>query len=186
MLASVDIGEWMTLGLMALALGLDAFSASVGLGMQRLGPRSIAALGLSIGLLHTLMPLAGILTGQLIGGILGHLAIFSGGLLLIIFGLNMIYSSFFGPKKGASRPKGYGLSLLLFAVSVSIDSFSVGISLGFFNVNMMLAVILIGLAALLLTWTGLILGRFVGGWMGHYGEAVGGMILFIFGLQFLF
>ncbi|WP_307339486.1 manganese efflux pump MntP [Caldalkalibacillus uzonensis] len=171
---------------MALALGMDAFSMCLGLGLVRMGARRMAAIGLCNGFLHMAMPLAGMILGQMIGDMIGHLALTIGGTLLICFGLHMVYSSLFSAATTPLWLNTTGTGLFLFSVSVSLDSFSVGLSLGLFDVNTWLAIPLFGFSGLVLTWLGLILGRYVGGWMGHYSEAVGGMILVTFGLKFLF
>jgi manganese efflux pump family protein len=36
-----------------------------------------------------------------------------------------------------------------------------------------------------MTGTGLVLGRFMGGWIGTYGEVIGGMILIYLGCKFM-
>ena len=76
--------------------------------------------------------------------------------------------------------------MLLFALSVSIDSFSVGISLGMFAADMLMTVLLFGFFGGMDVDTGLLLGRRVGSSLGEYGEACGGVILFAFGLLILF
>ncbi|EGL81810.1 UPF0059 membrane protein yebN [Caldalkalibacillus thermarum TA2.A1] len=186
MLDAVHAGELITLSLMAVALGLDAFSMCLGIGMMRLGFRQMAAIGLCNGLFHILMPLTGIILGQVIGDVVGHLALSIGGILLILFGIHMVYSSLFSAAAPSQWLNTTGVGLLLCSISVSMDSFSVGLSLGLFSVNTWLAIVLFGVSGLVLTVLGLILGRYVGDWIGQYSEAVGGVILFTIGLKFLF
>ncbi|MNE97204.1 manganese efflux pump MntP [compost metagenome] len=76
--------------------------------------------------------------------------------------------------------------MLLLAVSVSIDSFSVGITLGMFAANIWATILLFGFFGGLLSMAGLLLGRKVSGNLGEYGEACGGAILFVFGILFIF
>ena len=51
------IGEIVTLLLMAFALGMDAFSVGLGMGMFKLRLRQIFKIGITIGLFHVWMPL---------------------------------------------------------------------------------------------------------------------------------
>ncbi|MGO4376081.1 manganese efflux pump, partial [Paenibacillus sp. MCAF20] len=76
--------------------------------------------------------------------------------------------------------------LLVFALSVSIDSFSVGITLGMFAADIWLTVLLFGIFGGLMSIMGLSLGRKVSADLGEYGEALGGAILFVFGILFIF
>jgi putative Mn2+ efflux pump MntP len=75
--------------------------------------------------------------------------------------------------------------ILLFALMVSIDSFSVGLSLGMFSSDIALTVLIFGFFGGLMSVLGLLLGRRVGAWVGEYGEALGGLILLLFGIRFL-
>jgi putative Mn2+ efflux pump MntP len=180
----MQLGEILTLCLMAIALGMDAFSVSIGLGMQGLRLRFIAKVSVINGLFHMLMPLLGILIGRYLSHYLGKLAIHIGGILLIFFGIQMIYSSFFNKEKD-SWVSTTVWGIILFSLGVSLDAFSVGLSLGFFAVNMWVSILFFGVSGLVLTALGLLLGRKVSGWMGEYSEALGGMILLVFGIKFL-
>lgn len=179
-----QLGEFLTLCFMAFALGMDAFSMSIGIGMQGMRLRLIAKISLINGLFHMIMPLFGILIGRYLSHYLGNLAVTMGGILLIGFGIHMIYSSFF---KSDSRSwiSTTLWGICLFSIGVSIDAFSVGLSLGFFLINTWLTIVIFGMAGLGLSAAGLLLGRKVGGWIGEYSEAIGGIILLVFGIKFL-
>ncbi|MED1469072.1 manganese efflux pump MntP family protein [Bacillus salipaludis] len=180
---SAMIGEILTLVIMALALGMDAFSVGLGMGMYNLRRRQIFKIGLTIGLFHVWMPLVGILAGKFLSAKFGTFASLIGGLLLIILGVQMIWGSL---KKGDEKvmtPVGFGL--LVFALSVSLDSFSLGLSLGIYGAKTIMVIICFGIVATLQTWAGLLLGRTVQGWIGSYSEALGGTILLAFGVKLL-
>ncbi|MBM7585247.1 putative Mn2+ efflux pump MntP [Bacillus pakistanensis] len=177
------IGELFTLMLMAFALGMDAFSIGIGMGMFQLRLKQIFFIGITVGVFHIWMPLLGMITGKFLSEQFGSIAAFAGGLLLIALGIQMFLSSFKGDDTKVMTPVGFGL--ILFALSVSLDSFSVGLTLGIFGARTAVAVICFGIAATLLTWTGLLIGRRVQGWLGSYSEALGGSILFAFGVKLL-
>lgn len=63
---SVDvlIGEILTLSIMAFALGMDAFSVGLGMGMAKLRNSQMLQIGVIIGLFHVIMPLFGMMAGQ--------------------------------------------------------------------------------------------------------------------------
>lgn len=177
------IGEITTLMLMALALGMDAFSVGLGMGMYKLRLRKIFNIGITIGLFHVWMPLVGLIAGKFLSDKFGAFASFIGGLLLILLGVQMVWSSL---KKGEEKvisPIGFGL--LLFALSVSLDSFSVGLTLGIYGAKTIMVLLCFGIVATVQTWAGLLLGRKVQSWMGPYSEALGGAILLAFGLKLL-
>lgn len=177
------IGAIFTLMLMAFALGMDAFSIGLGMGMYQLRLRQIFSIGLTIGLFHAVMPLMGIIAGRFLSEQFGMIAGFIGGGLLILLGIQMIWSSLGSQEKALVTPVGFGL--LLFALSVSLDSFSVGLTLGIYGAQTVLVLLCFGIGATILTWAGLLIGRKVQGLLGSYSEALGGSILLAFGLKLL-
>ncbi|GLB59071.1 manganese efflux pump MntP [Cytobacillus sp. NCCP-133] len=181
---SAMIGEILTLALMAFALGMDAFSVGLGMGMYRLGLRQIFKIGMTIGLFHVWMPLLGMAAGRFLSNTFGAIAGYVGGGLLLILGVQMIWSSFREDEDRLITPVGIGL--LLFALSVSLDSFSVGLSLGIYGAQTVAVLTFFGIGATILTWLGLLTGRKVQGWLGSYSEALGGAILLAFGVKLLF
>lgn len=177
------ISEIITLTIMAIALGMDAFSLGLGMGMIRLRLKQVFYIGITIGIFHVIMPLLGIGLGRFISFHFSGIATYIGGALLLILGLQMIISSFKSDQETFVTPIGFGL--IIFALSVSLDSFSVGLSLGIFGARTAVAIFLFGFFSMILTWVGLLLGRKVQSWLGSYGEALGGSILFAFGLKLL-
>jgi manganese efflux pump family protein len=177
------IGEFITLCMMAFALGMDAFSVGLGMGLVRLRLRQIFYIGLTIGMFHIVMPLFGLWLGRFLSQQFGAIASYIGGLLLLILGVQMIVSSFKKNDEPFISPIGIGL--LFFALSVSLDSFSVGLSLGIYGARTVLTIMLFGLFSMLLTWGGLLLGRRFQQWLGVYSEVLGGSILFAFGMKLL-
>ncbi|WP_083652240.1 manganese efflux pump MntP family protein [Bacillus sp. MRMR6] len=178
------LGEILTLVLIAFALGMDAFSVGLGMGMYKLRLRQIFKIGITVGLFHVWMPLVGMLAGRFLSDKFGEFATLMGGVLLVVLGLQMIWA---GLKEGDEKiitPIGFGL--LVFALSVSLDSFSIGLTLGIYGAKTVLVIIFFGVAATLQTWAGLLLGRKVSGWLGAYGEVLGGSILLALGIKLLF
>ncbi|GAA0358235.1 manganese efflux pump MntP family protein [Bacillus horti] len=181
---TIDLGEILTLSLVAIALSMDSFSVSIGLGMQRMRLRHMLKISVINGLFHVVMPLAGMVIGKYLSSHMGHLAVTVGGILLLLFGLHMIYSAIFGEEQ--QHPIGtHFMAIMLFSLGVSIDAFSVGLSFGLFSANIWLMLGLFGSFAALFTCLGLLVGRKVGDWLGSYSEMIGGLILLVFGLKFL-
>ncbi len=154
--ANAYAGQFLTILFMAVALGMDAFSLGIGIGMKGIRLLDILKLSFIIGLFHILMPLAGIFTGGYMSSILGDVTVVAAGGLLILLGGHMIYSSLRGDAVPSFNHRTLW-GMLIFALSVSIDSFSVGVSLGMFNTDMMMTVILFGLFGGLMSVLGLLL-----------------------------
>ncbi len=176
--------ELVTLMLMAFALGMDAFSVGLGMGMLRLRLRQMIKIGLTVGFFHIWMPLLGIFAGRLLSEQFGAIAGYIGGGLLIMLGMQMIWAGLREQETAFITPVGIGL--FLFALGVSLDSFSVGLTLGIYGAKTALVLACFGAGATILTWSGLLLGRHVQGLLGSYGEVFGGGILFVFGVKLLF
>ena len=170
--------------MIAIALGMDAFSLGIGVGMQGLSISQILKISVTIGIFHVFMPLIGIVIGHYLSTVIGDIATFIGGSLLVLLGVNMVWSSFFGEDHASiNQVKGFGLILLAF--SVSIDALSIGFSLGLFSENIWFVVLLFGIMGGLMTALGLSIGTKIGHWLGEYGELFGGIILLVFGIKFL-
>lgn len=184
MLAIAQWGQFFTILIMAIALGLDAFSLGIGIGLRGIRLLHVLEMSVIIGIFHVFMPLVGMFMGYYVSELLGHIATSIGGGLLILLGAHMIYNSF-RPGETASFNHRSFWGMLIFALSVSIDSFSVGVSLGIFASDVILTVLLFGFFGGLLSISGLLLGRRAGQWLGTYGEAFGGLILLLFGIRFL-
>jgi putative Mn2+ efflux pump MntP len=176
-------GELFTLILMAFALGMDAFSVGLGMGMFNLRLRQIFKIGITIGIFHVWMPLLGMIAGKFLSNQFGTIATYIGGGLLLVLGVQMIWSSFKKEDSSVITPVGFGL--MVFAFSVSLDSFSVGLTLGIYQAKTVLVLVCFGIAATILTWCGLLVGRKVQNFIGPYSEALGGSILLAFGLKLL-
>lgn len=176
--------EIFTLTFIALALGMDAFSVSLGLGMQKIRLKRIFIIGIVVGSFHVIMPFIGILAGKVISSGMGGWTELLSGLLLFGIGAHMIFSAF----NFQSRPifNTAGLGLIFFAFSVSLDSFSLGLSIGMSEIKIILSVAVFGTVSGVLTWAGLLLGRKVQGMFGAYSEILGGSVLCGFGLLQVF
>lgn len=178
------IGEFLTLLLMAIALGMDSFSVGLGMGMFKLRYRQIALISATVGLFHVIMPLIGLLAGRFLSDRFDSYATFSGGLLLVLLGFSMLISVF-RREDETNIIAPIGLGLLLFALSVSLDSFSVGLTLGIYGARTLLTISLFGLVAMLLTLLGLMVGRKIQGMLGVYSQVLGGSVLLAFGIKLL-
>jgi putative Mn2+ efflux pump MntP len=172
--------------LVAVALGTDAFSLAIGIGMRGISNRRIWRLSGTVFLFHVFMPLIGVLLGQLLGELVGRYAVWIGAGLIVLIGLNMVRQSLNSeePVKAASL---HGWGLLVLSFSVSLDALSVGLGLGtLFDQRLPLTVGTIGLMAGLMTATGLMFGRHLGKWLADRAELIGGLVLVAVGIKLAF
>lgn len=182
---SADLGQLIAILIMAAALGMDAFSLGIGIGMKGIRLLHVLKISVLIGIFHIVMPLLGMFTGHYVSSLLGQVTTYAAGGLLILLGIHMVWNSFKGGEIRMIDHRSLP-GMILFALSVSVDSFSVGVSLGMFRSNLVLTVLAFGFFGGLMSVLGLLLGRRASRNLGDYGEALGGAILLAFGLAFIF
>ena len=146
-----------TLLALAAALGTDAFSLCVGVGLAGVNRRQIILISAVILVFHIFMPLAGWYAGGTGRELIDRAAAVLGSALLIYLGVRMILGSLKNDHGLESPLNGFSLkSLVLLGASVSMDALSVGFTLGTQQVNLLLAAGVIGLVAGLMTACGLV------------------------------
>ncbi|MTI93972.1 MAG: manganese efflux pump [Firmicutes bacterium] len=170
---------------MAVALGTDAMSLSVGIGLRGVSRQDVLRVSFVVGLFHIIMPLAGIVLGHLFGLLVGELARWLGALIVAFIGARMIWGCL-GTKECLSANWVLsGLPLMLLAGSVSMDALSVGFSLGAFGYNVFLASAIFGLFGAAMTGLGLVFGSRLGDCVGDRAELIGGGVLVILAIHML-
>lgn len=172
--------------ILAVALSMDAFAVSIGLGSkQKTKPTSLAInCGLYFGIFQALMPLIGYLGGK---GILGWIESFAPWVafgLLSLIGGKMIYESF---SEGIEEDITKVTHRVLFtlAIATSIDAMAAGFTLTLLTVNPFLACLIIGVTTFLFSLAGVFIGWRTGTWLESKAEFLGGIILIFIGLKVL-
>lgn len=170
--------------IMGIALGMDVFSVSLGLGMNGIPLRKMIWVGIVFGLFHMVMPFFGMVFGNMLSQEIHMLADVIGGLILVGIGAHMFFSAMI-PEKFTTVPS-MGIGLLFLALTVSIDSFSVGISFGIVGMNVIWLILYIGCLSSCLAWIGMFIGKKAITFLGAYSELLGGSILISFGMYIIF
>lgn len=173
---------------LAFAMSTDAFAASVGKGAGLQHPRLGEALraGLIFGVVEGVTPVIGWLLGNAASSYISAWDHWIAFVLLGILGARMLHAGLGPEPAGDERPARHGFWLLvLTAFATSIDAMIVGVSLAFLDVNIVPVAIVIGLATMLMTTIGIMLGRVLGTVFGRRAEIVGGLILIGIGLFIL-
>lgn len=172
--------------ILAVALSMDAFAVSIGLGSKHVTKtRSLAVMAaVYFGLFQGLMPLIGFLGGK---GVLGWVEGYAHWLaffLLVLIGGKMIYESVTeGIEEDIARIT--HKILLILAIATSIDAMAAGFSLTLIEVNPFVACAIIGVTTFFFSWLGVFVGAKTGTWLESKAELLGGIVLILIGFKLL-
>ena len=167
--------------IVAISLSMDAFSLSLLYGTLGMNKNEKFFLALITGVFHFFMPLFGYLLGSFLFKYFEVDSNFFVGVILSFIGGQMFFSSFKNEDVHKLDLGGY----FLFALAVSVDSFSVGITLSNIS-NIVLGPLIFALSSFIFTFFGLYLGDKIEKLFGKISTIVGGVILVIIGLDYLF
>ena len=173
--------------LIAIGLSMDAFAVSIckGLSTRQLKVKHYLLVGFWFGGFQALMPVIGYLLGtsfeQYITSV-DHWIAFG---LLVLIGGNMIKESLHKDCENCSSSFDFKTMLLL-AIATSIDALAIGVTFALLpDVNIYLAVSLIGVTTFIFSARGLKVGNIFGVKYKSKAEFAGGLILVLMGTKIL-
>ncbi len=173
--------------LIAVGLSMDAFAVSVckGLSAKKLMPRHYLLTGAWFGGFQALMPTVGFLLGTAFESYITSYDHWIAFVLLCFIGGNMIKEGLTAGDE--STDSSFAVpAMALLAVATSIDALAVGITFALLpDVNIFLAVALIGAVTFILSAVGLKVGHVFGAKYKNKAELVGGIILILIGIKIL-
>ena len=182
----MGFGELM---LLAVGLSMDAFAVSIckGLAMKKATLKAGLTCGVWFGGFQGLMPLIGFFLGTLFAGAIeafDHWVAFG---LLAIIGINMLKEAFEKECECCDKNADFSVkTMFVMAVATSIDALAVGISLAMAgDVNIVVAVVLIGVTTFLLSGLGVKIGNIFGNRFEKKAQVAGGVILILLGIKIL-
>lgn len=171
--------------ILAVGLSMDAFAVSIckGLSLRKTEIKHMVIAGLWFGGFQALMPLIGYFLGSYFADMVSKVSHYIAFALLLIIGGNMIKESFGKEEEldGSMTIKG----MLLLAIATSIDAFAVGVSFAFLKVNIIYAVLFIGVVTFAFSSAGIKIGSIFGAKYKSKAELAGGVILVLLGLKIL-
>ncbi len=173
--------------LLSLGLAMDAFSVSVCFGVCHPDSKITSALRLAFftAFFQFMMPLIGWFIGEILGNIFLKGSCLIAFLILFGIGIKMIIEALI--KKDECDPidisKGKHLIIVCFATS--IDAAAAGLSLGILKTSLLISVSFIGFITLVLSFTGVYLGKIFGFILGKWAEIAGGLILIGIGINII-
>jgi len=175
--------------LLAVGLSMDAFAVSVckGLSVKTAGPKESILCGSWFGGFQALMPLIGFFLGTLFADAIKAFDHWVACGLLVIIGINMLKEAFSSDCDCNENQGDFSVkTMFVMAVATSIDALAVGISLAMAgNVNIVLAVVLIGVTTFLLSGLGVKIGNLFGSRFEKKAQVAGGVILILLGVKIL-
>ncbi|NOR24136.1 MAG: manganese efflux pump [Desulforhopalus sp.] len=181
-----------TLGI-AVALAMDAFAVAIatGVSLKQVSVRQTFRLSWHFGLFQALMPIIGWGLGASIKDYVAAYAHWVAFTMLALVGSNMLKEALLADENEdeTAKPKDStkGMTMVMLSVATSIDALAVGLSMSMLQVSIIYPALIIGIVAGLFTITGLHLGKRVArlSWLSTWAEILGGLVLWIIGLNIL-
>ena len=175
--------------LLAVGLSMDAFAVSVckGLSMKKAGIKAGLTCGIWFGGFQALMPLAGFFLGKTFASAIEAVDHWIAFALLTVIGINMLKEAMHGCDECKEHDADLSpRKMFPMAIATSIDALAVGISLAMAgDVNIWLAVGLIGVITCVLSAVGVKLGNVFGSRFEKPAQVTGGAILILLGVKIL-
>lgn len=170
--------------ILAVALSMDAFAVSIGLGAKKDVPNLALRAGLFFGVFQALMPFIGYLAGK---GVLVWIEAYTHWVafgLLVLIGAKMVYEGIQeGIEDNISHITNKGM--LILGIATSIDAMAAGFSLTLLDANPYVACLIIGAITFALSVVGVFVGKKSGTWLESKAEISGGIVLILMGIKFL-
>ena len=170
--------------ILAIALSMDAFAVSIGLGAKENSPGLALKAGLFFGVFQALMPFIGYLGGK---GVLGWIEAYAHWIafvLLALIGAKMVYE---GLHEGVEEEISAitNKMMLILAIATSIDAMAAGFSLTLLDADPYIACLIIGITTFAFSWVGVLIGKSSGTWLENKAEIFGGVVLILMGIKIL-
>lgn len=177
------MGIFFTFILIGISLSMDAFSLALIYGTYNLSRKQMITLSMIVGIYHFFMPLIGLGLGSVLAKYFvfyPHLVV---GIIFGIIGMEMFWSSF---REEDVKIMVNFLGFLLFGLSVSIDSLTTGIGLSAISHNYLVVASIFMVISGLFTYCGLWMGGILNERFGKYATMVGGAMMIILAITYLF
>ena len=171
--------------IIAVGLSMDAFAVSVckGLSVQRVKPKHMVIVGAYFGGFQALMPAIGYLLGVNFQTMIERFDHWIAFVLLALIGVSMIKESC---ECADELNDSFTFKAMLpLAVATSIDALAVGVTFAFLQVNIVPAVLFIGITTFILSAVGIRIGNIFGAKYKSRAEIAGGVVLILRGVKIL-
>lgn len=166
--------------IIGVSLAMDSFSLALSLGTFSAEAKKMLLYPIIVAFFHFIMPLLGHSFGLLVASILKlntHLFLF---FIFLFICIEMILDLFSSEEKNICFS---WLNLVLYAFAVSIDSFTVGVGLFKITTYPLLAAGMFAIIAGLITYFGLLVGKYAYKKMGIISKVIGVVIMLLLALS---
>ncbi|MDP9729695.1 manganese efflux pump MntP [Alicyclobacillus tolerans] len=166
-----------------LSLGMDTLMLSISLGMVK--TKGKLKVALTFACAEALMPLIGLFIGKGAGQFIGQSASLIGGVALLAVAVWLIFFEDEDEAEKELERNLVGWTLVVTALSISVDELAVGFSIGLVGVPITLTIALIALQAFIFTFIGLTFGSKLKPFLGEWAEKLAGIVLGLLGIWVL-
>ena len=170
--------------ILAVGLAMDAFAVSIckGLSLGKIKWKHMCIAGAWFGGFQALMPLIGYFLGSFFADMITKYDHWIAFMLLVFIGISMIKETFGEEEIDACMDV---KCMFLLAVATSIDALAVGVTFAFMKVNIIAAVLFIGIITFICSAVGVKIGSVFGTKYRAKAEIFGGAVLILIGLKIL-
>ena len=186
--------------ILAVGLSMDAFAVAIckGLSLRKVSLKECTKVGLYFGGFQAGMPLIGYFLGVQFKDYITSIDHWIAFILLSFIGINMIREAMNKDEDesivnlaeaavGEEEVNELGFkNMVMLAIATSIDALAVGVTFAFLQVDIVPAVLFIGIVTFALSAIGVKIGNVFGTKYKSKAEAAGGIILILIGLKILF
>lgn len=166
----------------AISLSMDAFSLSLAYGTLDIEKKNMYTLSIIVGVYHFFMPLIGYFIGSNFIKFLPVASNFVVFIILTLIGLEMIIDTI---RKAEELKVMKIYSMIIFGLTVSIDSFSVGLGLDTISKNILLSSLIFSITSFVFTITGLFIGKKINQIFGRISTLIGGCVLILIAIFYV-
>jgi manganese efflux pump family protein len=179
--------DLLTVFIIAVGLGIDAFSVAISIGAANITKSwpPVLRLASAFGLFQFAMPIIGWLAGLTIVNFIAGYDHWVAFVLLTFVGGKMIREAFQEEKDEEKVDRTTGIPLLLLSIATSIDALAVGFSFSLLKTPIILPAIIIGVVCFAMTVIGMFFGKGLARLFGKKVEIFGGVVLIAIGVKIL-
>ena len=176
-----------TIFILAIGLGVDAFSVAIGIGAtnDKKSWAPVLRLAAAFGIFQFVMPIIGWLAGQTVVEIIASFDHWIAFALLALVGGKMIREGFEKESDEEKADQTRGWPLLLLSIATSIDALAIGFSFSVLKNPILFPAVIIGIVSFVMTTVGMIFGKVLAKLFGKKVEIFGGLVLIAIGVKIL-
>ena len=185
MRSTISIMSIIELLILSVALAMDAFAVSIckGLSLKEIKVKHLALAGIWFGGFQALMPVMGYFCGSKFADKVDKYDHWIAFIILSLIGASMIKES--GGDEEEVNSNMDVKTMFFLAIATSIDALTVGITFAFLDVNIVVAVLFIGVITFAISAMGVKIGSIFGDRYKSKAEMFGGIVLILIGVKTL-